>query len=233
MCGRFQLDINPDRLFEIFGVPEITGFRRRWNIAPTQGALVIRAAGGKRAASTLRWGLVPFWADDETIGSRMINARAESARTKPAYRAAFKSRRCLIPATGFYEWRATPGKRKRPYLITPREGEVLALAGLWERWEKGDRPLETFTILTTSANEDVRDLHDRMPVALDESDWRVWLESDEADEAEALLKPAARGSLDAIPISTRINSPANDDPGACSPVGDIDPKTGGEKGLFG
>lgn len=232
MCGRFQLDILEERLVEIFGTSEITDFQRRWNIAPTQRAIVIRASDDEREAALLRWGLVPSWADDESIGNRMINARSESARTKPAYRAAFASRRCVVPATGFYEWKTTSSKAKQPYLIRPSENDILALAGLWERWTGGAEPLETFTILTTAASESIKALHERMPVALPAAAWRRWLETEDADEAEALLaSPIKR--FDASPVSTRINSPANDDPNACAPAEDVDPETGEARGLFG
>jgi putative SOS response-associated peptidase YedK len=233
MCGRFQIDINQDRLAQIFGVPEITAFHRRWNVAPTQRALVIREREDAREAAKLRWGLVPSWADDESIGSRMINARAETARTKPAYRAAFASRRCLIPATGFYEWKQIAPKRKQPFLITPRGGEILALAGLWERWSKGGDPLETFTILTTEASEDIRELHERMPVALPGPAWDAWLSSEDQNEAEALLEPLPPSSLDSVAVSTRVNSPANDEPSVAEPAADVDPETGEERTLFG
>jgi len=232
MCGRFQIDIDEQRLIEIFGTAEIADFQRRWNVAPTQRVLAVREREGVREAASLRWGLVPFWADDEAIGNRLINARAETARSKPASRAAFASRRCLIPATGFYEWKQVAPKRKQPFLITPRAGEVLAFAGLWERWTKGSEPLETCTILTTEASDDLRALHDRMPVVLPPAAWDAWLTSENADELEAMLAPLPPGSLESVPVSTRVNSPANEGASVAEPLADVDPETGEERTLF-
>jgi putative SOS response-associated peptidase YedK len=177
MCGRFILTSPGTDIARAFGLSETPEIAPRYNVAPTQPALVVRESpDGGRAAHRLRWGLVPFWAEDERLGQRMINARSETAAVKPAFRTAFRRRRCLVPADGFYEW--APGKpRKRPHLIRVGDAEgPFGLAGLWERWEpEGREPLESFTILTTEANETVRPLHERMPVVIAPADQGAWL----------------------------------------------------------
>jgi putative SOS response-associated peptidase YedK len=176
MCGRFILTSPGTDIARAFGLSETPEIAPRYNVAPTQPALVVRESTGGRTAGRLRWGLVPFWAEDERLGQRMINARSETAAVKPAFRTAFRRRRCLVPADGFYEW--APGKpRKRPHLIRVGDAEgPFGLAGLWERWEpEGREPLESFTILTTEANETVRPLHDRMPVVIAPADHGAWL----------------------------------------------------------
>ncbi|MDV6032994.1 MAG: SOS response-associated peptidase [Phycisphaera sp. RhM] len=190
----------------------------RYNIAPTQQVSCVRAAadGPRREWVMLRWGLVPSWADDLAIGNRMINARSETVHEKPSFKKAFASRRCLIPADGYYEWMKT-ADGKQPYLIEPVDGGVLALAGLWERNRKiegDDRPIETFTILTTAANETTRSIHDRMPVILDADGQAAWLEQDRDDPSSLreLLRPAPVDLLTAFPVSKIVNSPRNDVP---------------------
>lgn len=226
MCGRFTLAARPEELLEGFldYKPPEEPPTPRYNIAPTQQALVIPNDGSDQM-QRMRWGLVPFWAKDVSIGSRMINARSETIQEKPAFRHAFKKKRCLVPADGFYEWR-TEGKAKQPFHITVKDGKPFAMAGLWEAWgPKDEEPLRTFTILTTSANDLVRSLHDRMPVILPHEAWKRWL--DPATEPEALRDllvsyPAEAMSL--RPVSTTVNSVKNDSP-ACLQ----DPQAAGPK----
>lgn len=214
-------------LGRMFGFPERLNLAPRWNVAPTQEVPVLRAAGdGDEPGPHLvpmRWGLVPFWAKDAAIGSKMINARADTLAQKPAFREALKRRRAVLPADGFYEWRLEGGK-KMPLYIRRRDGLPLAFAGLWESW-KGPKeaplpqPLLTATIVTTDANAPLRALHDRMPVILDPDGWRRWLDpATPVAEAEALLKPAPDDLLELIPVSTRVNSVRNDDAACIAPL---------------
>lgn len=193
----------------------------RYNIAPTQPVAAIRltAETGKREFAALRWGLVPSWATDLKIGSRLINARSETAVSKPAFRAAFAKRRCLIPADGFYEWQPQ-GKEKQPYLIGMKDGEPFVFAGLWERWQGENLPpLETCTILTTTANELMKPLHERMPVILAPADCQCWLDpTTPKAEAEALLRPWAADTLNAVPVGKWVNNPRHDDPRCLEPA---------------
>jgi putative SOS response-associated peptidase YedK len=211
-------------LKRVFEFSETPNLRPRWNIAPGQDvATVRRGEDGQRHLVLLRWGLVPHWADDPAIGNRMINARGESVADKPAFRSAFRHRRALVPADGFYEWKAA-GKRKQPYLIRRRDGRPLAFAALWERWPgpKGGpplpQPLETVTIVTTAASGRVADLHERMPVMLEPEQWALWLDPDAPlPMVEDLLRPLSDPALEAIPVSTRVNDVRNDDETCVAP----------------
>lgn len=221
MCGRFILTSPGSDIARIFGLSESPALEPRYNIAPSQPALVVRetSAGGRRA-DRLRWGLVPFWSDDERIGHRLINARSESAASKPAFRAAFRRRRCLVPCDGFYEW--APGKpRKRPHLVLLGEGKApFGLAGLWERWEpEGREPLETFTILTTEANEAVAPLHDRMPVIVRERDFDGWLEPGPLGEdlAARWREPWPADDTQIREVGLAVNDPGHDAPDCLDP----------------
>ncbi len=239
MCGRFTLKTPADRLAVAFGGEPGDYPPPRYNVAPSQPIAAVRAkiGGPNREAVLLRWGLIPSWAKDPSIGSRMINARAESAADKPSFRAAFRRRRCLIPADGFYEWQKRNGA-KQPFYIAPADGAPFAFAGLWEHWEgMGDGlvdapPVETCTIVTTDANERLAPIHDRMPVILEPSDYSLWLDPGVGDRPilEALLRPCPANSLDAWPVSTHVNSPAHDDPACIEPLtdGPGDP----QRGLF-
>lgn len=191
MCSRYFLDADGNIIAYTFRVPVHDRIRKRFNIAPTQEAPVIRAgAGGAREVAMLRWGLVPFWAKDLKVGTKMINARSEGVETKPSFRAAVRERRCVVPATGFFEWQGEPG-RKQPFAITLPGQALFAFAGLWERWKPAEgEPVETFTIVTTDANEAVARIHDRMPVILPMVAIDTWLTAP-PDEARALLKPYA------------------------------------------
>lgn len=220
MCGRYVLASPGAVIAEYFRLAEVPDYAPRYNIAPTQMALVVRETpDGAREAAWLRWGLVPSWAKDPAIGSRMINARTEGLADKPAYRAAFRRRRCLVPADGFYEWRPVAGsRRKQPYLVRLASGAPLALAGLWERWRStaGDA-IETFTIVTTAADGALKALHDRMPVAIAPADHDEWLAS---PNPSALLASRAGEPLEIVPVGTRVNDVANDDPTLIAPLAD-------------
>jgi putative SOS response-associated peptidase YedK len=215
MCGRFTLTSPRKVLKEFLPLLDLPELQPRYNIAPTQPVLAVRQLpqSARPEAVNLRWGLVPHWADDLKIGYSLINARSETAASKPAFRDAFRDRRCLILADGFYEWQKLDG-RKQPHHIRRKDGKPFAFAGLWERWRKGDQPVESCTILTTDANELMRPLHDRMPVILDTSHFDRWLDPTmhAPAEVQTLLGPCPAGWLQAIPVSTHVNNPRNEDP---------------------
>ena len=217
MCGRFTLRSRAESLARHFSC-EIEGeLAPRYNIAPTQMVSVVRRQieDVKARLAMLRWGLVPSWAKDLSIGNRMINARAESVADKPAFRAAFRRRRCLIPADGYFEW-LKRGKKKQPYYFRMRDESPLAFAGLWETW-RGDTAqavIESCTIITTEANELARPIHDRMPVILEPDQYELWLDPQEQDPEvlRPLLRTFPSDALAVDPVSTHVNSPRNDDP---------------------
>ncbi len=196
----------------------LKALRPRFNICPSQPVAAIRASreDGSREGVNLGWGLVPFWAKDPKIGYKMINARSETAAEKPAFRAAFKNRRCIIPASGFYEWnRPEDGGRKQPYFFTLAHHQPMALAGLWESWRASEGAnRETCAILTTSANEIMEHVHHRMPVILSEDVFDLWLDPSESERKplEPLFQPFPSQSMRRIPISNLVNSPNNDGP---------------------
>lgn len=187
--------------------------RRRWNIAPSQQQLVIAEIGDDRQTRWMRWGLVPFWAKDSSIGNKMINARAETVATKPAYREALKRRRGLLLATGFYEWRKNANGTKIPFMIRRASGGLFTMAALWEQW--GREPIETCTIITTSAAGVMRPLHDRMPVILHEDFADAWLDARISPDDVQKLIAGAGIEIEAYPVSQYVNSPANDGPQCC------------------
>ena len=211
MCSRYFLDADGNVIAYTFRVPMSEPVARRFNLAPTQLAPVIRIGeGGSREAALLRWGLVPFWAKDLSAGTKMINARSEGIEAKPAFRAAVRQRRCLVPATGFYEWKGAAG-RKQPYAITLPDRPLFAFAGLWERWRpEGGDAVETFTIVTSEANSHVAEIHDRMPVIIPPDAEERWLSADPA-AALALLKPHD-GPMKLRAVSRLVSSPKNDMP---------------------
>ena len=219
MCGRFILT-SPGRVlaaqFELQHEPELTP---RYNIAPTQQVPAIKMDTGGRRLEMLKWGLVPFWAKDASISARLINARCETLSEKPAFRAAFKSRRCLIPANGFYEWMKERGK-KQPYLFKFTDGSLFAFAGLWERWESKDGvALESCTIITTDANELVQPLHDRMPVILKNKDYALWLDPIAKREIlQPLLIPYPSVEMKCYPVSPNVNKATYDNPDSIEPL---------------
>ncbi len=194
----------------------------RYNIAPTQAVPVVRQDPKEpvRRASLMRWGLVPYWAKDVNIGSRMINARAETAADKPAFREALDRRRCLIPADGFYEWKRN-GKSKQPYCFELADREPFAFAGLWDCWLAPDgASLETCTILTTTPNQLLADIHDRMPTILPRDRYDLWLDPGLQDLAAAaeILKPFNAALMRCYPVSERVNNVANDGPDCSEPI---------------
>lgn len=230
MCGRYSLDLDAELARRAFNAPGAWPDHKRYNIAPSQHAPVIIQDRSGRVCHAMRWGLVPHWAKDPAIGANLINARSETAASKPAFRDAWRHRRCLVPATGFYEW-AKQGRSKQPMSIHRPDSTPIAMAGLWARWEGQHDPLETFTILTRQAIPTIAAIHDRMPVLLDESSWDTWLDPHQADlDALAQLMTQPPGLLAADPVSTRVNSPANDDPGLIEPI-EL-PDTGALGGLF-
>ncbi|MGI6750124.1 MAG: SOS response-associated peptidase [Atribacter sp.] len=221
MCGRFALIITPAELEKIFGLRLDEEFNPRYNIAPSQTVPVITylEKNNKKKLSSMKWGLVPSWAKDPSIGDRMINARSETIQEKPSFRNAFQRRRALIPASGFFEWKRE-GTTKNPYFIGMKEMKTFAFAGLWERWVHDNNFLETFTILTTEANELVRPIHDRMPVIMPESVYDIWLyPSTDISQIIPLLAPYPENKMQAYPISKLVNNPKNDGPEILERVG--------------
>jgi putative SOS response-associated peptidase YedK len=220
MCGRYTLTTPVGKLaeeFEITGpLPEVPP---RYNVAPTQEVAAVLGEVDERHLEMLRWGLIPSWADDPGIGSRMINARSETAAEKPSFRRAFKERRCLIVADGFYEWQKTNGG-KQPYYIHMESGRPFAFAGLWESWGKYGEEIRSCTILTTEANELVDEVHHRMPVILPPEDYELWLDPDfeEKEALTSLLRPYPSGGMEAYPVSRRVNSPSNNAPDCIEPA---------------
>ncbi len=224
MCGRFALNVSAEDLSQLFHVEGPPSLPRRYNVAPTQEVVALRrlpeAAGPEYAL--LRWGLVPSWAKDPSIGARMINARSETVAEKPSFRTAMKRRRCLVAASGFYEWQKTDGQ-KQPWLIHRRDGRPFAMAGLWESWsDPAGSAIESVAILTTSPNGVMEPLHDRMPVILAEADFERWLDpaTMTADPVLPLLRPCPDDWLARHRVSRRVNNPRNDDAACIEPVPD-------------
>jgi|APTNR8051073442_1049403.scaffolds.fasta_scaffold17477_2 putative SOS response-associated peptidase YedK len=223
MCGRYTQLMPWSELVRLYGITDpgpAINLPPRYNVAPTQEVPIVRkTADGGRDLSLVRWGLVPSWAKDVTIGAKMINARAETVEKLPSFRAAFRQRRCLVVADGFYEWRNTGGDRKQPYHIRPAEEEAFAFAGLWERWKtRHGEWLHSFTIIVTSANDFLRPIHDRMPVILPPNRFDDWLNLDlPFERTKALLRPFD-GPITAAPVSRRVNSVRVDDEGNVRPA---------------
>jgi putative SOS response-associated peptidase YedK len=220
MCGRYTLKTPVEKLAEefSFGASPVE-LPPNYNVAPTQQVAAVLEEGGERHLELLRWGLIPSWADDPGIGSRMINARSETAPEKPSFRRAFRERRCLIPADGFYEWQRTNGA-KQPYYIRMKEERPFALAGLWESWRDGSGPeIRSCTILTTKPNALTAEIHDRMPVILPPGSYDAWLDPEaERDELYGLLAPYPEDEMEAYPVSRFVNSPQNNDPRCIEPA---------------
>ncbi|MCX8049683.1 MAG: SOS response-associated peptidase [Methylohalobius sp.] len=225
MCGRYSLYASRAKLKEQFQIARDLApdsLFGRYNIAPSQPVATVRIAqDGVRELVPLRWGLIPHWAKEAKLEYSTINARAETAAEKPAFRSAFRYRRCLIPANGFYEWQARPqANLKQPWYIQRQDGEVFAFAGLWERWQSQAEVIESCTILVTDANELLRPIHDRMPVILDPSDYELWLDPFQHDlqALKSLLKPYPAWRLSARKVGLRVNNPKNDDPACLEPA---------------
>ena len=222
MCGRFTLSTPAQTLASLFDLTETLELPPRYNIAPTDAVATVRlpAEDAERELALLRWGLIPPWAKDPAVGSRMINARAETVATSPAFRAAFRQRRCLVPATGFYEWQRLE-RRKQPFYIRMRDGLPFAFAGLWEHWEGPDgAAIESCTLITTEPSELVRPVHDRMPVILDPKDYELWLDPGvrSPERLQSLLRPYPAEKMLAYPVRPWVNNPAHDDPECIEPL---------------
>ncbi len=220
MCGRFVATAPPSELADYFQAvlsetAKVEESSPSYNVAPTNHVSSVRANDGHRELETMKWGLVPSWAKDPKIGSKMINARAETAATKPAFRSAIKKRRCLIPADGFYEWHKIEGQKvKQPYYITRADGEPIVFAGLWEAWKPKDDPEHDWTIsctlLTTGPNAEMKTIHHRMPVLIPPAQWDRWLDpANGVDEIEDLLVPGPDGLLSLTPVTTMVNNVRN------------------------
>lgn len=205
MCGRFALGVPQEQLKLNFGLDDCADFPVRYNISPGTDTPVIRQSPeGKRVLHLLRWGLVPRWAPDPSIGAKLNNARGETVAEKPSFKAAFSRRRCLIPASGFFEWK-TEGKLKQPYFISLKSGKPIALAGIWESWKAPDETeLRTACIITTSANEVMAPIHDRMPVIVAPENWKAWLVAP-AGEIGGLVAPFDAAGMQAWPVSKRVS----------------------------
>lgn len=211
MCGRFAQRTDRKTLLKSFAVAEVPRLEPRYNISPTQEVLAVHASDDGREATLFKWGLVPSWAKDASMGARLINARSETVAEKPAFRQAFKQRRCIIPADGFYEWQRTGG-RKQPFFFQMRDESPFGFAGLWERWEGEEgEVINSCAILTTEANEVLRPVHDRMPVILHPEDYELWLGADarELDLVKEVLRPYPAEEMLGYVVGTSVNSPRN------------------------
>jgi putative SOS response-associated peptidase YedK len=225
MCGRFVSASPPDQIARYFDAVDDGEhlLEANYNVAPTQDVYAVLVDGGVRRLEALHWGLVPFWAKDPSVGNRMINARAESLATKNAYRKAFRKHRCIIPADGFYEWKAMPGqKRKQPMYISRPDGDPMAFAGLWEVWRNPSSPgeeLHSCTVITGAANERMAEVHDRMPIMLPPSTWKTWLDPEvqDVDLLGKFLVPAPSELIELRPVSTEVNNVGNTGPQLLDP----------------
>lgn len=221
MCGRFHLEDSPEDIGRSLDAVVRFSWKPRYNIAPTQRIAVMRrvlqlSGQPRREIVGMHWGLVPSWAKDVSIGSRMINARAETAPEKPSFRKPWVDRRCIVPASGFFEWKRSP-EGKQPHLIRRVDESVMGLAGLWESWRGPDgRELESVTLLTTAPNRFMKGIHDRMPVMLEREDWDSWMDDGRdgtsLERIAELAGPAEEDLLETVAVSRHVNNPANDDP---------------------
>lgn len=220
MCGRYSLSQEDSRFRQRLRYPEQLALTPRYNIAPTQQAAVIVADEGGVHLRLLRWGLIPFWAKDETIGNTLINARSETVASKPAFRHSLKRRRCLVLADGFYEWAKQSSGPKQPYRITLANDQPFTFAGLWDRWRTPTgEELETFTILTTEANSLLASMHHRMPVILAEDQYEGWLNGDATvEQVQGLLRPFDPEQMRAFAVSRAVNNVKNDTPSCMQPL---------------
>jgi putative SOS response-associated peptidase YedK len=223
MCGRYKIVTDAQALYDAFQVEVESNAAPlvRYNVAPATDQLVILGEGGRRAARWHHWGLIPPWAKDKAIGCKTINVRAESVATKPAFRAAFRQRRCLVPATGFYEWKAL-ARGKQPYLIRLNGGELFSFAGLWETWNGPEGELRSFAIITTAPNELMARIHERMPAIIPRAQYARWLDSALHDPAElqAMIASYPAKEMQAVPVSAKINSARNQGAELIGPAGE-------------
>ncbi|RCS53950.1 SOS response-associated peptidase [Bremerella cremea] len=221
MCGRYTLRARLNQLLQIYAAESDVELEPRYNIAPTQDVATVRstADSATRELALLHWGLIPSWADDPKIGNHMINARGETVAEKPSFRTALKRRRCLVLADGFYEWKKE-GKAKQPHFIRMKDDGPIAFAGLWEHWRKNGLTIESCTIITTSANKLMSELHDRMPVILSGNDIDLWLDQKVEDSKTLLpmLDPYPDEEMETYPVSTLVNSPKNESSECIEPL---------------
>lgn len=228
MCGRYAITSAPEAIRKLFGYMDQPNFPKRYNVAPIQPIPIVRMVDGRRQFALVRWGLIPSWVKDPRTFMLLINARGESLKEKPAFRAAIRHRRCLIPADGFYEWKQA-GARKQPYYIHLKSGGPFAFAGLWESWHgPNGEETESAAIVTTNANATLAPLHDRMPVIVEPAAYDLWLNCQkvDADTALALIMPAREGLLATHPVSTAVNRVANDGARLIEPVAENAASTG-------
>lgn len=230
MCGRYTIRSTAKVIAETFDVDETIELAPRYNVCPGQDVPVVRIRrdATERSLDLVRWGLVPWFSKEPGPAARMINARSESAATSPAFREALRQRRCLVPADGFYEWRPGETKRapKQPFFFEREDGKPIAFAGLWERWKgKDGNRIESCAILTTTPNELVRGIHDRMPVILSPEQWELWLDRavQDAEHVLPLLLPAPPDGMVATPVGTWVNDAKHDDPACVAPLADESP----------
>ena len=223
MCGRFTLISEPDTLSEVFKISDASNceLEARYNIAPTTkvATVLYNSEIEQRECQLLRWGLIPSWAKDSKIGAKMINARAETLASKPSFRSAFKRRRCLVLADGFYEWKRLENK-KQPYYFQLQNQQPFAFAGLWEEWQSpDDEKITSCTIVTTAANELLQEIHHRMPVILQQQDYEKWLDPQlqKTEQLEELLYPFQAEKMSAHAVSTKVNNPLHNDPDCITP----------------
>jgi len=226
MCGRYAVTSAAEAIRTLFGYAEQPEFPPRYNIAPTQPIAIVRLVNGKRQFALVRWGLLPSWVQDPRSFSLLINARGESVMDKPAFKAAMKYRRCLVPADGFYDWKAS-GTRRQPYYVRAKSGQPLAFAGLWETWiGPNGEELETAAIVTTRANRTLADIHERMPVIVPPDAFDLWLNCTavDAETAATLIAPAPEDLLEAFEVSSAVNRTANDHPQLVEPNSATEPE---------
>ena len=226
MCGRFQLSVKGKQISERFNIEVFDEmYKPSYNSAPSQNLPVITNSYPGQL-SLFKWGLIPFWAKDPRIGNKLINTRAETIAEKPAFKNALVKRRCLIPANGFYEWRKSD---KTPFRIFLKTAELFAMAGIWETWNDAEgRPINSFSIITTTPNSLMENLHNRMPVILSPENEATWLQENNVEQLQKLLFPFDSKKMDAYPVSTKVNSPANNDEDIMQRVGE----NGGQKSIF-
>jgi putative SOS response-associated peptidase YedK len=223
MCGRYVLYGNPSRYSENFQTENWPEFPDRYNIAPSSWVPVIRQSPqGSRVTDLLRWGLIPNWSRDEAIGAKLNNARGESVAEKPSFRAAFRRRRCIVPATGFYEWQEVAGQRKQPWYIHLKHDEPMAMGGLWESWTNPEGEIiRTFCVITTGPNAVMAPIHDRMPVILRRADWAAWLAPDSSPEVVApLIAAAPADTMEAWPVTRKVSNAREEGAELMAPLDD-------------
>lgn len=222
MCGRFTFAISPELLADIFGISVLEDLSPRYNISPNQRVLIVRRNGAGNWGSFARWGLIPSWAKDPSIGNRLINARSESVHEKPSFRHAIRYRRCIIPGNGFFEW-SNAGGKKQPLYIRMKDDSIMGFAGIWEHWKNPEgETLETCSILTTISNKLIQTIHERMPVILHHEEYNLWLDRKVTDpeKLKPLYQPYPSDLMEMYPVSPLVNSPHNDSPECIEPSND-------------